>query len=108
MTPTGEVFDPTSIPPGYQFRSAATSGARLAEYKMPLHERDRYAGRRKGQIRHPGEVCFGMPPKQADERGFLPSKCRALKEAGAVRDRDRGWEQLPDVPVHHASPRLRG
>ena len=76
VSPTGEVIDPTSVPAGYQLRSGATREARLVEFKMPLKEPDRYAGRWKVVIEHPGRVCEGMPTKDSDARGFLPRKCR--------------------------------
>jgi hypothetical protein len=76
VSPIGEIIDPTSVPTGYQLRSGATSRARLVEFKMPLKEPDRYAGRWKVVVEHQGRVCTGMPDEKSDERGFLPRKCR--------------------------------
>jgi hypothetical protein len=74
------MLDPSSIPAGFQLRSGATPGARVVEFKMPLGEPDRYAGRWKVVVRHPGRICQGMPPKKSDSPGFLPEKCRGFKQ----------------------------
>ena len=80
VSPKGEIVDPAMIPPGYQLRSGATSQARFVEYKMPSKEPDRYAGRWKVIVEHPGRVCRGMPSKRADEPGFLPRDCNKYKD----------------------------
>lgn len=80
VSPTGEVLDPVSIPAGYQLRAGITNETRIVEYKMPLNEPDRYAGRWKVVIKHPGQVCTGMPEDEPKEAGFLPEKCRGFKE----------------------------
>lgn len=79
ISPQGEILDPLSIPPGFQLRAAATNEARVVEFKMPLNEPDRYAGRWKVVVEHPGKVCFGMPPAKRDNIGFVSKKCRGSK-----------------------------
>lgn len=81
LSPKGELVDPAVIPPGYQLRAGATSQARLVEYKMPLKEPDRYAGRWKVIIKHPGRVCSGMPPRHENKPGFLPRDCKEYKQS---------------------------
>jgi hypothetical protein len=80
ISPTGELLDPVSIPAGYQLRSGVTNETRIVEFKMPLLEPDRYAGRWKVVIRHPGKICMGMPPKKPKDKGFLPEKCRGFRQ----------------------------
>jgi hypothetical protein len=80
LSPAGEVIDPSSVPVGYQFRSGVTRDTRFVEFKLPLNEPHRYAGRWKVLIEHPGRVCFGIPPKKSRKRGFLPEKCRQHKQ----------------------------
>jgi len=79
VSPQGEILDPSSIPPGFQLRAAATNEARIVEFKMPLREPDRYAGRWKVVVEHPGRVCSGMPPAKPDNIGFISKKCRGTK-----------------------------
>jgi hypothetical protein len=79
VSPQGEILDPSSIPPGFQLRAAATNEARVIEFKMPLQKPDRYAGRWKVVVEHPGKVCFGMPPAKPDNLGFVSKKCRGSK-----------------------------
>ena len=80
LSPTGEIVDPAKVPPGYQLRSGATSNARLVEFKMPLKEPDRYAGRWRVVVEHRGRICSGMPPENPDEPGFLPRDCKGTKD----------------------------
>jgi hypothetical protein len=80
LSPTAELVDPAIVPPGYQLRSGATSRARFVEFEMPLTEPDRYAGRWKVLVRHPGRVCEGLPPQNLKEPGFLPRKCRKFTD----------------------------
>jgi len=80
VSPDGEIVDPAVIPPGFQLRSGWTSEARFVEFKMPLLRPDRYAGRWKVVVRHPGRVCTGPPVPSPDQLGFLPKECRAYKQ----------------------------
>lgn len=80
-SPRGEIIDATSVPPGFQLRTGATGSARFLEYKMPLSEPDRYAGRWAVVVEHRGEVCLGLPEPDRDGRpGFLPKECRQFKD----------------------------
>jgi hypothetical protein len=77
VSPRGETIEPSIIPPGFQLRSGSTNTARFVEFRMPLGDPDRYAGRWAVVVEHHGEVCFGKPPQGKDARlGFLPSECR--------------------------------
>lgn len=80
LSPTGEVLDPVSVAAGYQLRTGVTNQARIVEFKMPPNDPGRYGGRWKVVVRHPGQVCTGMPPEGPKEQGFLPEKCREFKE----------------------------
>lgn len=80
VSPKGEIVDPTVIPPGFQFRSSWTNQTRIVEFKMPLMEPDRYAGRWKVVIEHRGRICFGPPTSEhQDQLGFLPRECEPYK-----------------------------
>jgi hypothetical protein len=76
VSPSGEVLDPSSIPAGYQLRSGVTNETRFLQFKTPLRQPNRYAGRWKVVIHHPGRVCFGPPPRRPKKRGFVSDKCR--------------------------------
>lgn len=80
VSPTGEIIDPVSIPSGYQLRSGSTSQARIVEFKMPVKEPDRYAGRWKVMVAHPGMVCRGTPSPKGRSKGFLPRDCGEYKD----------------------------
>lgn len=83
LSPRGEIIDPAVIPQGYQIRAGATNKARFIEFKMPMKEPDRYAGRWKVIVEHPKHVCMGMPHHKGDKThykdeniGFLPPDCK--------------------------------
>ncbi|MEZ4416379.1 MAG: choice-of-anchor D domain-containing protein [Gemmatimonadota bacterium] len=80
VSPAGEVIDPGAIPAGYQLRAGSTSQARIVEFKMPLKEPDRYAGRWRVMVEHPGMVCRGTPSQKARGLGFLPRDCGEYKD----------------------------
>jgi hypothetical protein len=83
VSPIGEVVDASVIPPGYQLRSGWTSQARFVEFKMPLKEPDRYAGRWKVVVQHEGRVCVGPPITERNDTrtvGFLPRECKGYKQ----------------------------
>jgi hypothetical protein len=76
VTPRRETIEVTHVPPGFQLRSGFTVTARFMEIMMPMGEPDRYAGRWRVQVKHPGEVCSG--DSRTDERrkwGFVSSNC---------------------------------
>ncbi len=106
ISPTGEIVDPVIIPSGYQLRSGATSKARFVEFKLPIKEPDRYAGRWKVVIEHPMRVCFGLPPRQGHELGFLPKECKEYKDpilygiAIGVGSNFRMMPYVTPVPVY--------
>jgi hypothetical protein len=106
ISPTGEIVDPVIIPTGYQLRSGATSKARFVEFKMPMNEPDRYSGRWKVVIEHPMRVCFGIPPRQGHEPGFLPKECKEYKDpilygvAIGVGSNFRMMSYVTPVPVY--------
>jgi hypothetical protein len=112
VSPAGELIDPASIPPGFQLRAAATTEARVLEFKMPLKEPDRYAGRWTVIVEHPGRVCSGMPPTRQDMPGFLPEKCRTEKQPvlyGIAIGVGSNFRMLPFVtpaPVYVGDPIL--
>jgi hypothetical protein len=87
LSPTGQVVDPALVPQGYQLRAGAISEARFVEFKLPSKEPDRYAGRWKVHIEHPGRVCMGMPHStdsntQYESKivGFLPRECKTFSQ----------------------------
>jgi hypothetical protein len=83
VSPIGEVIDPAVIPPGYQLRSGWTNQARFVEFKMPLMQPNRYAGRWKVVVQHQGRVCVGAPSTERNETrtvGFLPRECKGYKK----------------------------
>ena len=112
LSPAGELIDPASVPPGFQLRAAATTQARVLEFKMPLKEPDRYAGRWTVIVEHPGRVCFGMPPTRHDTPGFLPEDCRTEKQPvlyGIAIGVGSNFRMLPFVtpaPVYVGDPIL--
>ncbi|MBN2653675.1 MAG: choice-of-anchor D domain-containing protein [Nitrospirae bacterium] len=58
-TPTGEIIDVTSVPPGFQLRSGLSATARFVELRVPQGDPLRYAGRWQVVVNHPGKVCYG-------------------------------------------------
>jgi hypothetical protein len=56
-TPTGEVIDLLSVPPGFQTRPGVSPTARFIEINMPQNEPERYAGTWKINVVHDRRAC---------------------------------------------------
>ena len=82
VSPRGEIVDASFVPAGFQLRSGFTESTRFLEFRVPLGEPDRYAGRWKLVVEHQGQVCKGRPDVQSDNRrlGFLPRECGKSKD----------------------------
>lgn len=88
-SPTGEVIDLFTLPPGFQLRSGITDTARFLEVKLPQGEPTRYAGWWKVIVQHDGKACFykseGNRKLNLDKgghfnSGFQPSECKENKD----------------------------
>jgi hypothetical protein len=100
LSPTGEVLEPSSIPVGYQLRAGFTPEARFMEFRMPLLEPDRYAGRWSVVVEHPGKLCEGPPYEpQERKRGFRTSKDRIDAPHGFVSQKCRPWGTPVDYGI---------
>ena len=112
-TPTGEVIDGVTVPPGYQLRVGSTTTARFVEFLMPSRQPQRYAGRWTVVVEHRGAVCSGPVGTKLDtQRGFLPPKCRNHGQpvdygiAIGVGSNFRMQAYLTPAPVHVGDPIL--
>ena len=81
QSPKGEVIDANFVAQGFQLRSGFSPTSRFLDFRTPMGEPDRYAGRWKVIIRHDGRACRGSPIKggKAKQFGFLPRECSATK-----------------------------
>jgi hypothetical protein len=81
-SPKGEILSGTSLPSGFALRFRSTPTARFAEFFFPVQEPDRYVGSWRVHIPFKGVVCEGEVGRRDDAvgAGFLPKKCRPIKE----------------------------
>jgi hypothetical protein len=76
-TNSQEIIDVTSVPSGFQLRSGVAATARFIEIRFPQGESDRYVGRWKVVVSHPGEICRGIP---------VPGRMTARKKSDSPDD----------------------
>jgi hypothetical protein len=77
-SPAGEIIDAAFVPAGYQLRSGFTETTRFLDFRVPLGEPERYAGRWKVIISN-AIVCRGRPTGDDKRPGFLPRDCGESK-----------------------------
>ena len=77
LSPMNEIFDLTTVPPGFQLRPGISPTARFIEIIMPQGEPDRYSGTWKVILKHDRRACHTKSLREINIKELLIAKDQA-------------------------------